>query len=88
MAGGRIRARRRRTLLYARKRCAHTPGRNPQDKTGRETPTDEKDPAKAHFILYRNERRDPEKLTDEEKEDVIRDLYETNFRVYDRLAEI
>jgi len=34
------------------------------------------------------EKIDPEKLTDEEKEDVIRDLYETNFRVYDRLAEI
>ena len=34
------------------------------------------------------ERIDPETLTDEEKEDVIRDIYETNFRVYDRLAEI
>ena len=88
MAGGRIRARRRRTLLYARKRRAHVPGRNPQDKAGRKSLTGGEDPAKAHFILYRNERRDPETLTDEEKEDIIRDLYETNFQVYDRLAEI
>ena len=34
------------------------------------------------------EKTDPEKLTDEEKEDIIREIYETDFEVYDRLAEI
>ena len=34
------------------------------------------------------EKRDPEKITDEEKKEIIREIYKTNFPVYDRLAEI
>ena len=39
-----------------------------------------------HFRPF--EKRDPEKITDEEKEEIIRDMYETNFLVYSRLAQI
>ena len=42
--------------------------------------------ASGHFRPF--EKRDPEKITDEEKEEIIREMYETNFLVYSRLAQI